>query len=98
MKIKPNRKLKLVLIEWEDITSPAEIWVDVDEDMSKFKTSKCLTIGFIVKRTKTHIYTAQNYSMDRQGNEQWGDLEILPKGVVLSIKEWKGALNEARKR
>jgi hypothetical protein len=81
-------KLKIIQIEWKDITCPSDnTWFDVTgkEDI-KYKASKCLTVGFLVKKTKKVIITAQNYGKDYDGGEQWGGLEIIPRGTISKVK------------
>ena len=81
-----SKKLKIVMVEWVDITETGSIWVNVTGQEDKdHLVSNCKTVGFLVKKTGKVIITAQNYCLDEDGGEQWGGMEIIPRGTVKKI-------------
>ena len=82
--IKKLRKFNVIKVNWEDITADCS-WV-TEENIDKFKTSKCSSLGFFLGRDGNNIKISYSYDF---GNK-CGAVEIIPIGVILSIDKYGG--------
>ena len=75
--------MKIVVIDWVD-SARAFDWTlmeDVDE-----KSLDCISIGFLLKETDSHVTIAQNYGLKP---EQVCNLITIPKCSIRNIREIK---------
>ena len=76
-------KYKLVYIEWEDATSIGA-WQNnkqIDEWNNTTETwGFCKQVGWIIRENKRSYIIAGRWNPENKfGEEQWGDLEKIPK-------------------
>jgi hypothetical protein len=78
-----KRIYPLVEVLWDDATE-LKGWKEEHEE-EELKPSLILSVGFLVKKTKTHIVIAQDLSEDRMRNGR----SQIPMGMVKRIKVLK---------
>lgn len=72
---------KISVIVWKDIIAEAE-WVgSISEIKEEHEPMKCVSVGWIVHRTKEHITLADSFSEDHT----FGSITSIPLGVIVSI-------------
>ena len=78
------KKIPLVLIKWQDITSSHTGWIN-ETDISKLKTATCYTVGWVMKEDDKNLYVI---SALVEHNGEWSQSfdTVIPKGVIDSIK------------
>jgi len=72
---------KVILIEWLDAESHAEDrWLQLDEaiDYAKENIQPCVSVGFLVAETWTHVSIATS-----NGSDQIGTIWKIPKGMII---------------
>jgi hypothetical protein len=74
--------MKIVKIEWVDISSGTAHWTDIDEIEPELM--KCTSVGVVIRETEELICIAQNYSAD---SGLVADTMLFPKSVVVKIEE-----------
>lgn len=84
-----THRLKLVMIEWEDITEVATTWAE-HKSLLKEKPINVVGIGIVVKQTKDHLVLANGFSPEfstEGGHEawQWVGTTSYPIGCVKKI-------------
>ena len=76
--------MKLVMVEWDDITSHALSWVSRD-DICDMNTTKCVTVGILCERDDTqlkvclsinHSNTSQVIVIPRSCITRWRYLKV----------------------
>ena len=75
-----KRIYPIVEVIWDDATE-IKGWREEHED-EELKPCLILSVGFLVKKTKTHIVLAQDLSHDRMRNGR----SQIPMGMVKQIK------------
>ena len=75
-----KRIYPIVEVVWDDATE-LKGWKEEHED-EELKPCLILSVGFLVKKTKTHIVLAQDQSHDRMRNGR----SQIPIGMVKTIK------------
>lgn len=73
--------MDLVQVRWIDIASYDGAWMDIVEAKA-YKPTPIVTCGWVVTHTEEYITLASSVSED---NEVVGNVNSIPKGVVLSI-------------
>lgn len=76
-----NDKYNLVRIRWMDIIRPEATWM-FPEELKTLEPAKITTVGWIVEEGIEQITIASSVGDDRQ----LGDINCIPKSVVLDIK------------
>lgn len=74
------RKLPLVLIEWDDITT-CPGWTSDSGDYAE-RVSHCTSIGWKLNSTRKHLVITPM-------RDNWGkcdDVQIIPRGCIKSIR------------
>lgn len=81
----------LELIEWFDSVTSSGWQVEGEKEN---EPAKCLSVGWVVKETKTSVSLAPNigplpgtYLVDF--NDQYGDVTTIPKGMITKRKKIK---------
>ncbi len=82
-------KLKFVEVSWMDAHSVAT-WVDAGETLPS--PVACVTRGWLVEDTPTHLVLAGTLSLNRSGVVHgFGEVIAIPKGgFVTKVKRVKG--------
>ena len=82
-KLKP--KYRLVLVEWEDSAQPIAAWTWVDEH--KPAPVRCLSVGYLIAKTKGTLALAANLGdLDRERAQASGIIQI-PRRCIIRIVE-----------
>ena len=76
----PYKKIKGEL-HWLDAKSRTG-WA-TREDMKELKPATCVTSGWIFEETKDYIKTFSTYSLDEDGNIEFGEIVVIPKQWVI---------------
>ena len=77
-------KYKIVRVEWEDSCRPVSEWQWID-DYSAPETVRCLSVGFLIAKTKTAIALAPNLGdLDKEQQQASGIIRI-PRSAVRKI-------------
>ena len=79
----PKRIYPLVEVLWDDATE-LDGWQEEHEE-EELKRCLILSVGFLVKKTKSHIVLAMDLSHDRMRNGR----SQIPLGMVQKIKVLK---------
>ena len=74
--------MKVVKIEWVDISSGTAHWTDIDEIDPKLM--ECTSVGIVIRETDDLILLAQNYS---ESSGMVADTMLFPKSVIKQIDE-----------
>jgi len=74
------RKLPLIIVEWDDITTNSG-WKDEREDCTHRRIT-CTSVGWKVKSTRSHIVITPM----RDGKGECDDRQIIPRGCIRSIR------------
>jgi len=84
---KPSIKTpEIVLIEWLDAEHEFG-WQDGNDIDEKDSVLNCLTVGWILKSTKTQVKVCQTFS-----NENHAQTLIIPKGMIIKITTLQKAI------
>lgn len=75
--------MKLVKVDWEDITSNSG-WRD-KEGVSELKIWQCSTVGWLVVKTPKTITLCSS----KGGKNLWNDHNVIPKGCIRKITPLK---------
>ena len=78
-------KLKTHLVIWDDAFSISGWHGKVTKKHRQGYTY--LSTGFIIKKTKTHLYLAQ--SVDTSKDSCFADVLVVPHGMIRKLKELK---------
>ena len=74
------RKLPLIVVEWEDITTDPG-WASDKGDYAKY-VSHCTSVGWRLKSTRKHrVLTPM-----RDDGSRCDDRQIIPRGCIKSIR------------
>ena len=55
----------------------------IDVDIKELKPATCVTSGWIFEETKYYIKTFSTYSLDEDGNIEFGEIVVIPKQWVI---------------
>ena len=75
----------LVLVEWSDATSYAD-WKD-EEAVEKIAPEACVSVGWLIKKTKKFITIVASYSPE--GKDNWSSITTIPAAFCTKIYEIK---------
>lgn len=84
-------KFPKVEIEWKDIINENS-WIDfekIDKDIEDSKKEKFYSIGWLYKKDKDYVVIFTSLNLDKDENITNVNYEIIPIGVIKSIKEIK---------
>jgi hypothetical protein len=73
--------MKIVKVKWVDSKGVTPEWEFKDE-LKPLKPCRCVSVGFLIKETKTYITVAQSV-----GNDQVVGRMTIPKCSILKIKK-----------
>jgi hypothetical protein len=74
--------MKLVLVEWQDSRHPSGIWEWLDE-CEEPKALKCLTVGWLLKKTKDVLLIAQSLGdVSGERTQFTGAMEIARRQII----------------
>jgi len=74
---------RVVMVRWVDSCSSSNLWSN-REDIEEAKPLECLTIGFVVWETESHLTLAASLSND--GDQVAGDM-CIPQPCIIEITE-----------
>lgn len=69
----------IVLVEWLDAEHEFG-WMDGNEIEEQEPVLNCFTVGWLLKKTKTHIRVCQTFSHNNHAQTL-----VIPKGMIVSI-------------
>ncbi len=75
------RKLPLVIVEWEDITTHRAYKDELES--GKIEPVKAISVGWRLKSKKGYLALTPM----RFDNGECGDRQVIPKGCITSIKK-----------
>jgi hypothetical protein len=80
--------MKIVLVEWSDAYGHGGGWRPVDD--CEPTDLICVTVGFLVKKTKSHVVIAENLYKKQKGiNDHFlqmcSEVITIPRGMVKKI-------------
>ena len=75
---------QLVLIEWLDITSNEQPWMD-EEEVKKLIPLSIVTVGRLIEENDSSITVAASWGED-DGELFWGNVNCIPRGVIKSVR------------
>lgn len=88
-KISLNKKMKLVLIEWEDSIQPISSWIHLS-DFKETSVIKCRSVGWLIYDGRGAKAIAPNLGdFDNQDNIQASGVLRIPARTITKIKEIK---------
>lgn len=73
---------QLVRVEWVDSAHIRQPWAAKDETLSPVR---CVSVGYVVERTKRKIVLAGDYT-----NDQHGRLIAIPATAIRRVKRLRG--------
>lgn len=76
--------MKLRFVEWVDSGSPGDTVWSHKSDVKKLKPIKCVTVGFIIKKTRKKITMASSVIPG-----QFSGVMCIPKGCITKIRRLK---------
>lgn len=83
--LKKTKKIKipykLVYIEWEDSRLPTSKWSWLS-DYEDIETVTCVSIGYLIKETKTAIALASDFGDITQEEMQVTGISQIPKSAI----------------
>lgn len=74
------RKLPLLIVEWDDVTSDSG-WRDDSKDFTG-RVSHCVSVGWKLKSNHHHIVLTPM----RDSFDQCDDRQIIPRGCITNIR------------
>jgi hypothetical protein len=89
-------KLKLVEVEWQDISSDAG-WTSHDELDKKLETEEqtvYLSSGWLYKKTRTHLWLLPSISVKADKVLDSSSYEIIPLGAIVKIRRLIGGKHD----
>jgi len=79
------KEIKLVLVEWLDILSCDEAWMDLEE-VEELEPLPVFTIGKMISDGKDVVIVASSWG--KEADESFlGNINCIPRGVIKSIRE-----------
>ena len=81
---KPAGRYKLVLVEWDDSARPIADWQWVDDYVVP-EVVRCLSIGWLITKTKTALALAPNLGDVQHPRQQASGIIRIPLASVLRI-------------
>ena len=84
-KIKKNKiydGYKIMIVEWEDITSNTEPWLYIS-DALELEPAQMTTIGWLIEDRKNSILLISSIG----DNKEVGDINCIPKSVIRDMRE-----------
>ena len=83
---------KIVEVTWADACADGDSWHDAhDLEIDGEDNALCHTIGFVTKKTKSHIHLIMSYALNADGQtvDQSRGRFLIPMGMVKSIRVLK---------
>lgn len=78
----------LYKIHWEDICSDSG-WAS-ESEFNRLTVSNCISIGFIFKKTKKHLWIFSSYEIDQHGEIQFADRTVIPLSNITTMEKIYG--------
>ena len=79
---------QLYRIYWEDILSDSA-WAS-DTEFDRMQVSRCISIGFIYKKTQKYIWIFSSYEIDNLGEITFGDRTVIPASNITKMEKING--------
>jgi hypothetical protein len=83
---KSSGHFRLVRVEWEDSIRPVSAWQWIDEYEAP-QTVRCVSVGFLIARTKAAIALAPNLGDMLQERVQASGIIRIPRSAVRKLCE-----------
>lgn len=77
--------MKLVQVEWVDSRQPTSHWERLD-DLSHLAPCACMTVGYLVVESDTHVVIAHSIGDDGE-NPQGTGLTAIPSECIKKMTE-----------
>lgn len=74
--------MKIVLIEWVDITKHNTGWIPAEAVVDNMRFMRCKSVGFIVAETEEAVVISQTVT-----DEQITDPLVIPRRVIKKIRK-----------
>ncbi len=83
-------KLRLVAVEWIDITNENSWvdWEDLDREIAKEKKSVATSVGYLYSRDKKWLVILPTI-MSKEGKKERVGYELIPAGCVKRVRYLK---------
>ena len=81
-------KYELYKIHWEDILSDSA-WAS-ETEFDRMSVSRCISIGFIYRKTKDYIWIFSSYEIDTVGEITFGDRTVIPASNIKTMEKING--------
>jgi hypothetical protein len=81
-------KYELYKIHWEDILSDSA-WAS-ETEFDRMEVSRCISIGFIYRKTKDYIWIFSSYEIDTVGEITFGDRTVIPAFNIKTMEKING--------
>jgi len=78
--------VNLLEITWDDAETDSNWDNEAETEIDDSKDALVLTVGFLVKETKTAYYISHTISTDEQGDLHWNGRIRIPKPMVKKLK------------
>jgi hypothetical protein len=82
---RPTVRFPLLMVEWEDSARPIPTWQWI-EDYEVPETIRCLSVGYVIAKTKNAIALAPNLGDLAQPKAQACGIIRIPRRSI--INEW----------
>ena len=75
-------------IYWDDILSDSA-WAS-DTEFDRMEVSRCISIGFIYKKTSKYVWIFSSYEIDNLGEITFGDRTVIPASNITKMEKING--------
>ena len=79
---KVYERYKIVLVEWEDITSNTDPWLYLSDALD-LEPAQMTTVGWLVEDREESIILISSIG----DNKEVGDINCIPKSVIKDMRE-----------
>lgn len=81
-----KKRYPLVLIEWEDSALARAEW-HYEDDLDAIRTTKCVSVGFLIKSTKKEKLLAANLGAIGKDCQQLSGIVAIPVSCITKQKK-----------
>tara|TARA_R100000664_G_scaffold29034_1_gene40613 strand:- start:188 stop:451 length:264 start_codon:yes stop_codon:yes gene_type:complete len=79
---KVYERYKIMIVEWEDITSNTEPWLYISDALD-LEPAQMTTVGWLVEDREESIILISSIG----DNKEVGDINCIPKSVIKDMRE-----------
>ena len=79
---KVYERYKIMIVEWEDITSNTEPWLYISDALD-LEPAQMTTVGWLVEDREDSIILISSIG----DNKEVGDINCIPKSVIKDMRE-----------